>query len=437
MFAYHFRMAWLSLRKTPVLSALIVSAIGLGIGVCISILTVYSLMNTDPAPAISHRLFTYKLHNQAALMDGQSADEATEMVGYRDALNLLSSDIPVRQSLHYQTAAVFYPAGAQQTPFSDEVRLATAGFFATHRVPFLYGSHWSASDEQRGVYQVVLTRELNEQLFEGRSSIGEELRIGEHIFKVVGVMDHFKPTPLYMELDGGSFREMSGAFIPFSLTSELGMNKKGGSTSCSGDPDGDDWQSFLEAECRWIHHWVELEDEGSVSAYTEFLDNYAMSQRQYNRFMGPFENEIHDVPGWLRDQQVVNEDYKILLGVAFLFLLVCLLNCIGLLLAKFLGKVGEMSLRRAVGGSRKMIFRQHLVEVSLIGLLGGAVGLALALAGLVGIRGLYRNYEQLTHLNIDLVLLAIVLAVGSTLLAGLYPAWRICRLPVSRYLKDQ
>ena len=32
MFVYHMRLAWLSFRKTPLLSSLIVGAIGLGIG---------------------------------------------------------------------------------------------------------------------------------------------------------------------------------------------------------------------------------------------------------------------------------------------------------------------------------------------------------------------------------------------------------------------
>ena len=437
MFAYHVRMAWLSLKKTPVLSGLIVSAIGLGIGVCISILTVYSLMTTDPLPGLSGQIYTYKLHNQPELVDGRSEDEAPERVGYKDAMNLLSSDIPLRQSLHYQTAAVFYPNEVNQTPFSDEVRLANAGFFTTHRVPFMFGGHWSEREETQGLYQTILTKDLNEKMFEGMNSVGREIKIGPNLYKVVGVMDEFAPAPLYLELDGGSFRKIKGAFIPFSLTRELAMRKSGGSTMCSADPEGGGWLSYLEAECSWIHHWVELEDEESALAYADFLDGYALSQRQYGRFLGPFEHELHSVKSWLLDQQVVNKDYEILLGVAFLFLLVCLLNCIGLLLAKFLGRAGEMSLRRAVGGSRKMIFKQHLVEISLIGFIGGCVGLGLTLLGLMGIRSLYRNYEQLTNLNLELVALTIALAVVSTLMAGLYPAWRICQLPVSRYLKDQ
>ncbi|MFT5482172.1 MAG: putative ABC transport system permease protein [Halieaceae bacterium] len=437
MFAYHFRLAWISLKKTPVLSFLVISAIGLGIGVCISILTVYSLMVQDPAPGISGQLYTYKLHNQDELAEGATSNDSMEYVGYRDAINLLKSDIPVQQSVHYQSAAVFYPEATHQTPFRDEVRLANAGFFTTHRVPFLFGGHWSESEEVSGLYQVVLTQQFNEEHFEGGNSVGKNLKMGPHTYEVVGVMDDFQPAPKYMEVDGGAFGEISGVIIPFSLTRELGMRKTGGSTMCSGDPDGDGWLPFLEADCQWIHHWVQLENEKSVQDYKAHLDNYAESQRQYGRFLGPYNNEIHSVEAWLKDQNVVNKDYEILLGIAFMFLFVCLLNCIGLLLAKFLGKAGEMSLRRALGGSRRIIFNQHLVEVSLLGFLGGCVGLGVALLGLVGIRALYRNYEQLTHLNLELVALAFVLAVGATLLAGLYPTWRVCRLPVSRHLKEQ
>ena len=437
MFAYHFRLALLSLRKTPVLSALIVSAIGLGIGVCISILTVYALMGEDPVPQYSSKLFTYKLHNQPELVDGRTSSDAISLVGYRDAMNVLASAIPGIHSLHYQSAGVIYPDKEGQTPFRDEMRLASAGFFQLHRIAFRFGTPWTASEEQSGLYHAVLTHDLNEKLFAGKDSVGNDIRVGDHIYKVVGVMDKFAPVPLYLELDGGSYREMQGVFIPFALTPELGIFKSGGSTQCTGDPDGEGWRAFLEADCHWIHHWVELEDAAAVRDFKSFLDNYALDQRQYGRFLGPFDNELHDVMSWLEDNNVVNKDYEILLGIAFLFLVVCLLNCIGLLLAKFLGKAAEMSLRRAVGGSRRMIFKQHLVEVSLIGFLGGCVGLVISLIGLVAIRSLYRNYEQLTYLDLKLVVTAIVLAIGSTLLAGLYPTWRICQLPVSRYLKLQ
>ena len=264
MLVYNIRLALLSLRRTPVLSLLIVSAIGLGIGVCISILTVYALMIEDPVPEYSARLFTYKLNNQPELVDGRSNSDPERMVGYRDAMNIEASEIPRVHAIHYQSAGVIFPEQDGQTPFRDELRLANAGFFQLHRVPFLFGSHWSEAEEINRPYETVLTKELNEKVFGGVNSVGMDLKIGPNIYRIVGVMDEFAPSPAYMELDGGSFSKINGALIPFSLTPELSIRKSNGRVNCSADPSSDTWLAFLEAECSWIHHWVELDDPTSI-----------------------------------------------------------------------------------------------------------------------------------------------------------------------------
>ena len=56
-----------------------------------------------------------------------------------------------------------------------------------------------------------------------------------------------------------------------------------------------------------------------------------------------------------------------LIGIAMLFLAVCLVNVVGLLLSKFLNGAAITGLRRALGASRKDIVRQHMAEVLLLG----------------------------------------------------------------------
>jgi putative ABC transport system permease protein len=148
-------------------------------------------------------------------------------------------------------------------------------------------------------------------------------------------------------------------------------------------------------------------------------------------------NDIFDVMEWMDYHDVVARDSKVLVGLSFLFLTVCLLSTIALLLTKFIGKKSETSLRRALGASRKAIFNQQIVEVAVIGFVGGLIGLALAGAGLQGIQVLYDAPNGLVSLDWVMVMSAIGLAIASSMVAGLYPAWRVCKIPPAAQLKTQ
>ncbi|MGA9574803.1 MAG: FtsX-like permease family protein, partial [Lysobacterales bacterium] len=146
---------------------------------------------------------------------------------------------------------------------------------------------------------------------------------------------------------------------------------------------------------------------------------------------------IYNVEEWMVYHKVVARDARVLVGLSFLFLLVCLLSTIALTLTKFVGKNAETSLRRALGASRQMIFMQQIVEVGLIGLSGGLLGLLLVILGLQGISFLYDSTAGVVRLDWLMVLTAIGVAVASGVLAGLYPAWRVCNIPPATQLKTQ
>jgi putative ABC transport system permease protein len=140
----------------------------------------------------------------------------------------------------------------------------------------------------------------------------------------------------------------------------------------------------------------------------------------------------------------------LLVGIAFAFLTVCLLNTVGILLAKFLNAAPIAGVRRALGASRRQIFIQHIIEVGVLAAGGALLGLGLGALGLWGVHALYvtnsqvdtvaditGGYQQLTHFDPISVFWAVVLAVVSALAAGLYPAWRIGRVAPAVYLKSQ
>ncbi len=435
MFIYNLRLAWLSIKKSPVLSALMIAAIAIGIAVCMTIITVYKLMANDPIPQKSDTIFTTQLDLRN--LDPDDSNDPPDHISYTDATNLLKSDIPSKTSVHYQTAAIIKSENEEVRPFRSVVRLATTDFFAVHGAPFLYGEPWSENEEESLQQVVVLSDELNNQLFGGADSTGQKIELDGKFYQVVGVLKKWTPTPRYFELDGGSFVETEGAFIPFSLTPSAALRKSGGSTMCLGSAPIPGWEGFLRNECVWLHLWVQLDTPQQQQQWQQHIDNYVLDQQQLGRFPRPLNNRVHNVMSWLQYNEVVDSDYIMLLGLAYMFLGVCLFNTVGLMLSQALKKRGEVSVRRALGGSQLTLFKQSMVEALVIGLAGGLLGLLLANLSLSGVRQLYRGFELVTHMNWQLVAITFALAVLSSLLASLYPTWRVCRLPPAQYLKTQ
>jgi putative ABC transport system permease protein len=143
------------------------------------------------------------------------------------------------------------------------------------------------------------------------------------------------------------------------------------------------------------------------------------------------------VPAWLDNQQVVPSDTKVSLLVALGLLLVCLVNTVGLLLAKFLRRSSEIGVRRALGAPRAAIYTQFLVEAGIVGVAGGVLGLLLTGAGVASVGWvLPRDIATLARIDVSLLVLTLLVAVVATMLAGLYPTYRASRVQPAWQLKS-
>ncbi|HEX7731743.1 MAG TPA: FtsX-like permease family protein, partial [Rhodanobacter sp.] len=170
--------------------------------------------------------------------------------------------------------------------------------------------------------------------------------------------------------------------------------------------------------------------------YRQYLHNYVALQQQGGRFTHPGQVELQDVMQWLDAKGVVPSDVRLQTWLALGFLGICLLNTVGLLLAKFLRRSGEIGVRRALGASRRAIFLQCLVEAGVVGLAGGTCGLALAGLGLVLVRHQPTDYGAFVHMDASMLLATFALALLASLLAALLPAWRATHVAPAVALKS-
>jgi putative ABC transport system permease protein len=238
-------------------------------------------------------------------------------------------------------------------------------------------------------------------------------------------------------MNSDRFGELEQVFLPFSTSRDLKMGRNG-SMDCWGDSGSDpEGETGLNAPCVWIQYWAQLDTPAKADAYRRYLVNYSDQQRSSGRFERPTNVRLRNVMDWLDYNKVVPGDVRLQVWLAFGFLLVCLLNTVGLLLAKFLRRSGEVGVRRALGASRREIFMQCLVEAGTVGVAGGIVGLALAWLGLWAVRQQPASYADLAHLDPLMLLTTFVLAVGASLLAGVIPAWQAMQVTPAMQLKSQ
>lgn len=441
MFNYYLRLALASIRRTPVLSALMVLALGLGIGAFMTTFTVYYLMSGDPIPHKSDILYAVQLDNwDPNDPPTESASDVEPQLTYRDGQNLMNADTPATmQAQMYASDAVVVPANGEP-PFNESIRATYQTFFPMFDVPFLYGQPWDQRDDSDHASVAVLGRELNDRLFNGENSVGRSIQLDDKFYKITGVIDDWQPMPRFYHADGSSraFSDSEQIFIPFLTAIDIPMGPNG-NTNCWKPIDESlpTIEGFLQSECVWTQFWAQLDTPQQAAEYKDFLDNYVRDQKQVGRFERPLNTFISNVNEWMEVNRIVRNDNRVLVRLSFLFLLVCVLNTVGLLLAKFLGKSGEVALRRAMGASRGAVFSQNLVEVGMIGVLGGVVGTGLAWLGLKAVEELYRGYQHLVHLDPLMLVTAIGLATLSAIAAGLYPVWRVSRLAPAGLLKTQ
>jgi putative ABC transport system permease protein len=440
MFGYYFNLALRSLRRNVVLTALMIAAIGVGIGASMTTLTVFRAMSGDPIPQKSRQLFAVQFGNwdpQRTRKLGASSDNLQPQLTYIDAMALIKAHAAPRQTAMYATGFALTPSNPEVHPFQVQTRATYTDFFPMFQVPFRYGAPWSAADDENRAEVVVISTELNDKVFAGANSVGKTLNLDGRDYRVVGVTDHWSPTPKFYDLNNDQFDKAEEIFVPFSRAIEAQM-LSWGNYNCSGDVGEPGWEGRLRSECVWFQFWAELPSAASVTRYRTFLDNYASDQQHAGRFTWRPATRLRDVREWLEYQQVVTTSARILVLVSFSFLFVCLLNAMGLMLAKFMGRAADIGVRRALGANRIAIFSQCLIESGVIGLAGGILGLLLTALGLAGLRALlYEGVGRLTHFSLADVSIAVALSVGATLLAGLYPTWRAAQVQPAWQLKTQ
>ncbi|CAD5284428.1 ABC transporter ATP-binding protein [Alteromonas sp. 38] len=437
MFLHYIDLSWRSIKRTPVISFLMVFAIAIGIGLTMTSLSVYHMMSMDPIPHKSGNIFYPQLNIMDDGNEWHSSDNLPYQLTYQDAINLYNADIPVLKSPSFRSGFSVHLNSPEVKPTMEPARLVNREFFTIFDRPFVYGAPWSRDSQDTHEYVVVISEKINDRLFAGKNSVGQHIYLDNNSYRIVGVSANWEHHVKYYDVNNGAFNVAEQLYIPFSIAplEEIGT---WGNMNGWKHENSKGYQGLLASERVWIQFWAQLNTMQEKQQFGDYLISYMDDQREKGRFNREvLEFKLRNVTEWLEYNKVVSEDNRILVGLSFMFLLVCVSNILGLLLAKFLKRAPEVGVRRALGASKRHIFAQHIVEVSVIGLAGGLLGIAIAQLGLWGVRVTNSYYGALANMDVSMLLTAPIIALTASFLAGIYPAWLVCRTQPAIYLKSQ
>lgn len=450
MILHHLGNALRGIRRSPVTSVVVVASIALGIAVSVTLIAFYHGMRAEPVPHKSAQVFRVLLDNWQAEKPFAEPDLAPPALTLRDATHLRQAGLAQNEvALYHAQTFVALPGSAGERRIKASTRATTRGFFGLFEPPFRYGSGWDQGAEGNLERVAVIGKTLNDRLFGGADSVGREIEVNSATFRIVGVLDQWDLYPLFYDMTREDLVS-DELFVPFPVAVDS-LKLWPSFSAQPGEPAGDDFDTrFAGSEAVFVQYWVQLATPQVREAYQSHLNGYIAEQKRLGRFPRAAKAELLAIPQWIERQQE-NGNQRVfvqtLVVVGLLFFGICLLNIVTLLISRFMGNAGAVSVLRALGVPRWAIFVDHITEAGLLGLAGGLIGLALARVGVALIGPLFLGASDDGIggsaagdfgglLDASMIATAIGLSLLGAFLVALYPTWKICRIAPTQYLKS-
>ena len=186
-----------------------------------------------------------------------------------------------------------------------------------------------------------------------------------------------------------------------------------------------------------------LRTEGS-HVWTVLLNNTAETDIMLTELHEKLKNDDLEIVPWYALADFYNKTVtlfsKQIHGIQIIIAIIILLSITNTMTMNVMERIGEIGTSMALGVRRMGIMRLFLAEGILIGSVGGLLGLALALllgtlVSSIGIPmppppGMARGYTGEILITSDIALQSLALAIGTTLAASIYPAWRASRMNI-------
>ncbi|MDP3879559.1 MAG: ABC transporter permease [Dehalococcoidales bacterium] len=261
------------------------------------------------------------------------------------------------------------------------------------------GAFFSDYEYQRGARVAVLGSEVKETLFGDTDPVGQQMRMGSNIVRVIGVL----------ESKGGGFNSAdSSILVPLTAMQQMVAQPR---TS-----QGERVVSSIV---------LTISDEKQAESVVQEITNLLRTRHR----LGPNVDDDFSIISMQQIAETVSQatgTMTALLGaIAAISLLVGGIGVMNIMLVSVLERTREIGIRKALGAREYDIWLQFLIEAAFLTLAGGIIGV---IAGWVVSYMVSRTGLVTPVVSADIVILAVSVSVGIGLFFGFYPAWNASRL---------
>lgn len=404
------RLALRQLRRTPGFAVTVVLTLALGIGATTAIFSLVEGVLLRPLPfQVPSQLVTLNDALAGENMSGLEGVTAPEVMQYMRETTSFSS-------LGGYRGAEFELSGRSEPAQINAARM-TAGVFPALGVSPALGRIFTQKEDTGHQQVAVLSYSTWQSRFHGDPNIlGSKILLDRKPYEVIGVM----PRSFEFPLVPGRLNQ-SELWVPMSFS-----NDELNSVGASGN---------------WSYNMVGRLKPGATAERAR-QDAERVSQEVMRNFPPALKMvHIHADVKSLKESAVADGRplVHMLTYAVLVVLLIACLNVAGLLLVRAIRRRRELAVRLALGASPGALVSNSLMEGILLSAAGGLLGLLLAAGALqVAIPLLPESMPRVEgiHLDLGVVLFALVLAVITGALCGLAPAFAALRTRVNENLKE-
>ena len=278
----------------------------------------------------------------------------------------------------------------------------TPDWFDLVKRPLSAGRVLLESDMTQRSAVAVLTEYGARRLLAARSSIGENLTIGENSFQVVGIVKSESSLGSDVQLPD----QEVDAYIPLEVARQY-----------YGDINIKRTTGSMEITSIELHKViVQVDDIQNVESTSQGID------AMLKKFHSKVDYEMSVPLALLRQAEATKRTMNIVLGsIACISLLVGGIGIMNIMLASVTERTREIGIRRAIGAKKKQIIVQFLIETVVLSTIGGILGLGLGITIPLFITLFSGMPTVITAFSI---MLPLFISIGIGIIFGIYPAAR-------------